>query len=113
MAETITLKQGEAKLLTLTVTDGRGTAVDLSGCTLFLAVKQRKGEDSTFAKIHSDFDLSQAAQGIISVFLDDADTNQPPGPYVGELKVTFPGAFPATIEKSRDLALSIERAVTS
>lgn len=113
MAETITLKQGEAKKLTLMVTDGGGAAVDLSGCTLFLAVKRLKGDDYAFSKDHNAFNLSQAAQGIISVFLVDADTNRTPGPYVGELKVTFPGAAPATVEKSGDLVFSIERAVTA
>ncbi len=109
-----TIKQGEAKRLTLTVTDGNGAAVDLTGCTLFLGVKPHKGEgDYAFSKDHGDFDLSQAAQGIVSVFLADNDTLQTPGPYLGELKVTFPGAPPATVEKSGDLALTIERAVTS
>ncbi len=108
-----TIKQGEAKKLTLTVTDETGAAVDLTGCTLFLAVKRHKGEvDYSFSKNHDAFDLSQADQGIVSVFLADSDTQQNPGPYVGELKITFPGAAPATVEKSADLALSIERAVT-
>ena len=113
MAETITLKQGEAKLLTLTVTDESGAAVNLSGCTLFLGVRRPKGEAYAFSKVQSDFNLSQAGQGIVSVFLGNTDTTQTPGPYVGELKVTFPGAAPNTVEKSGDLALSIERAVTA
>ncbi|RJR48282.1 MAG: hypothetical protein C4567_00195 [Deltaproteobacteria bacterium] len=112
MAETVNLKQGEAKKLTLTVTDETGAAVDLSDCTLFLAVKPPKGEGYAFSKNHGDFDLSQAALGIISVFLAQTDTDRTPGPYVGELKVIIPGA-PATVEKSGDLALSIERAVTA
>lgn len=113
MAETITLKQGEAKLLTLTVTDESGAAVNLSGCTLFLGVKRPKGEDYAFSKDHGAFNLNQAGQGIVSVFLGNTDTTQTPGPYVGELKVIFPGAAPVTVEKSGDLALTIERAVTA
>jgi hypothetical protein len=113
MAETITLKQGEAKKLHLTVTDENETAVDLSGATLFLGVKKKKNDlGYAISKNHAAFDLSQAAQGIVSVFLEGTDTNQTPGPYVGELKVTFPGAAPVTMEKSGDLAISIERAVT-
>jgi len=108
------IKQGEAKRLTLTVTDGSGAAVDLTGCTLFLAVKAHKGaNDYAFSKEHGAFDLSQAAQGVVSVFLAAADTLQTPGPYVGELQVTFPGAAPVTVEKSGDLAMIIERAVTA
>jgi hypothetical protein len=113
MAETITLKQGEAKLLTLTVTDTSGAAVNLDGCTFFLGVKAPKGENYVFSKEHDDFNLGQAGQGIVSVFLGDTDTNQTPGPYVGELKVIFPGAAPVTVEKSGDLAVSIERAITA
>ena len=108
------IKQGEAKKLTLTVTDENGATVDLTGCTLFLAVKRHKGEgDYAFSKDHGAFDLSQAAQGIVSVFLEETDTQQTPGPYVGELQVTFPGEPPATVEKSGDMALTIERAVTA
>jgi hypothetical protein len=108
-----TIKQGEAKKLTLTVTDETGAVVDLTGCTLFLAVKRHKGEgEYAFSKEHGAFDLSQAAQGIVSAFLEETDTLQTPGPYVGELQVTFPDAPPATVEKSADLALTIERAVT-
>ena len=113
MAEIITFKQGEAKLLTLTVTDESGAAVNLSGCTLFLGVKRPKGEDYAFSKDHSDFNLSQAGLGTVSIFLGTTDTNQTPGPYVGELKVIFPGAAPNTVEKSGDLTLTIERAVTA
>ena len=77
-------------------------------------VKRHKGEgDYAFSKEHGAFDLSQAAQGIVSVFLAAADTLQTPGPYVGELQVTFPGPPPATVEKSADLALTIERAVAT
>lgn len=109
----VILKQGEAKTLTLTVIDENGAAVNLTDCTFFLGVKRQKGDASyTFSKEHSAFEVSQAAQGIVSVFLADTDTNQAPGPYVGELKVTFPGAPPATVEKSGDLTLIIERAVT-
>jgi len=112
MAKVIILKQGEAKRLTLTVTDENGGAVDLTGCTLLLAVKGHKGEDYAFAKEHETFDLSRASAGVVSVFLGSGDTGQVPGPYVGELRVTFPGPAPVTVEKSGDLALVIERSVT-
>jgi hypothetical protein len=110
----VTLKQGEAKRFTLTVTDGNGAAVDLTGCSLFLAAKRHKQDaEYAFSKEHSSFDVNQAGQGIVSVFVTGADTNQVPGLYVGELKVTFPGAPPATVEKSGDLIFSIEESVTA
>ncbi|MBI4644197.1 MAG: hypothetical protein HY743_10865 [Deltaproteobacteria bacterium] len=110
----LVVKQGEAKPFPMQVVDLAGDPVDLSGCTVFLGVKQRKGDaEYTFSKADSDFDKSQVTQGIISVFLTATDTNQVHGPYVGELKVTFPGAPPATVEKSGDLTLVIEQAVTA
>jgi len=114
MTKSITLKQGEAKTVTLTVKDKEtGEAVDLTGAELFLGVKQQKSDaQPTFSKSDADFDKSQANQGIIRVFLNAADTAQTPGPYVGELKVSWP-VIPEAIEKSSDLTLIIEEAVTS
>jgi hypothetical protein len=110
MANSVSLKQGEAKTLKLTVTD-RGEAVDLTNATLFLGVKRQKSDAQyTFSKLDAAFDKGQAAQGKVSVFLAGADTTQIPGPYVGELKVTYPGT-PTVIDKSSDLVLIIEEAV--
>lgn len=105
------LKQKEAKTLTLTVTRN-GSPVDLSGCTLFLGVKGRKDDTQyTFSKNDADFDKSQAAQGVVSVFLSGEDLDQEPGDYVAELKVQFSGT-PTAIEKSADFYLLIQQAVT-
>ena len=105
------LKQGEAKTLTLTVTDEYGAVVDVSAATLALGVKLNKNQaDYTFQKQNSDFDKSQSVQGIISVFLTATDTNQTPGTYVGELSVTWPGS-PEVIEKTADIDLKIMKSV--
>jgi len=112
MAKFITVKQGEAKNLTLTVTDS-GVAVDLMGATLFFGVKRQKSDAAyIFSKDDEDFDKGQVAQGIIRVFLTAANTAQTPGPYVGELKVSWPGN-PARVDKSSNLALIVEEAVTA
>ncbi|MEW6386821.1 MAG: hypothetical protein AB1491_04810 [Thermodesulfobacteriota bacterium] len=109
MASQVTLKQGEAKTLTLTVTEA-GQAVDLSGATLFLGVKRYKTDTAyTFSKNDGDFNKTQAAQGMVSVFLTGADTDREPGAYVGELKAAFPGSV---VEKSTDWLVLIEAAVT-
>jgi hypothetical protein len=111
MAKAVTIKQGEAKTLKLTVTED-GAVVNLTGATLFLGVKKTKADAAyAFSKDDADFGKGQADTGLIKVFLSGTDTAQPPGPYVGELKVTYPGS-PATIEKSTDLMLIIEEAVT-
>jgi hypothetical protein len=105
------LKQKEAKTLTLTVTRD-GSPVDLSGCTLFLGVKHHKDDTQyTFSKNDADFDKSQTAQGVVSVFLSGDDLDQDPGDYVAELKVQFSGS-PAVIDKSADFYLLIQQAVT-
>ena len=111
MPTPLMLKQGEAKTLTLTVKED-GAPADLTGATLFLGVKKIKSDQEyTFSKDDEDFDKGQAAQGTVSIFLAAADTGQEPGPYVGELKVTFPGS-PQVVEKSGDLALVVQEAVT-
>ena len=105
----MSFKQGEAKSLTLTVKED-GAGVDLSAATLFLGAKKAKADmDFIIQKEDADFDKSQAASGVVSVFLSATDLNINPGPYVAELKVTFPNA---TIDKSADLAFVIEAAVT-
>ncbi len=105
------LKQKEAKTLTLTVTR-EGSPVDLSQCTLFLGVKERKDDTQyAFSKNDADFDKSQAVQGVVSVFLSGEDLDQDPGDYVAELKVQFSGT-PTVTEKSADFYLLIQEAVT-
>ena len=104
----VSFKQGEAKTLTLTVTEG-GTAVDLSAATLEFAVKKRKSDTSyVIRKEDGDFDKTQAADGIVSVDLSAADTDQDPWSYIGELKVSFSAS---SIDKSADLTVVIEQAV--
>jgi hypothetical protein len=105
------LKQGEAKTLTLTITDDYGAAVDLSSATLALGVKLTKRETSyAFEKIDSDFNKTLALQGVVSVFLTSTDTNLAHGIYVGELKVTWPGS-PVVVEKTADIELRIIKSV--
>jgi hypothetical protein len=107
----IILKQGEAKTLAITVKNNYGAAVDLSAATLFLGVKKDKSEaDYTFSKADQEFDKSQAANGIVSVNLSTADTDQPEATYIGELKCAWAGSV---IDKSEDFFLQIKRAVTA
>jgi hypothetical protein len=109
--EKIVLKQGEAKTIAITVTDAAGAAVDLSGATLTLGVKKTKA-DASFAieKDDTDFDKAQAASGIISVNLEETDTDLAEGTYVGELKCEWTGP-PEVIDKSADFFIQIKGAV--
>ena len=108
--EKMVIKQGEAKTVTFTVKDGLGTGVDLSGAALLLGVKKDKSEvEYTFSKADSEFDKSQAANGIVSVNLSAEDTDQPEATYIGELKCSWTGPV---IKKSEDFFLQVKRAVT-
>ena len=108
--EKMVIKQGEAKTVTFTVKDALGTGVDLSGAALLLGVKKDKSEaEYTFSKTDLEFDKSQAANGVVSVNLNAADTDQPEAAYIGELKCAWTGPV---IKKSEDFFLQIKRAVT-
>jgi len=107
----VVFKQGEAKTLTLTITDEHGATVDLSGATLTLAFKKAKA-DAVYKIIKGDvaFNKTMIASGIVSVDLAEADTDLAEGTYIGELKATW-GPGPNTIEKSADFYLQIKGAV--
>jgi hypothetical protein len=104
-----TLKQGEAKTITLTVTENE-EAVDLSTATLTFGIRNKHAAIVLVTIADADFNKTQAAAGIVSIFLTGTHTNQVEGEYVGELKAVFPGS-PQVIEKSADLAFSIKRAI--
>jgi hypothetical protein len=111
MSNKLVIKQGEAKTITLTVTDALGVGVDLSGAVLLLGVKKDRSEaEYTFAKDDQEFDKSQAAAGIVSVNLSAGDTDQPEAIYIGELKCAWAGAV---VKKSQDFFLQVKRAVTA
>ena len=113
MGGNITVKQGEAKTLTLTVKSRYGAVVDISGATLTLGVKRKKTDTSPIiSKVDADFDKTQAALGIVSVYLSATDTDQLEDDYVGELKCSWAGT-PAMIDKSADFTISIKRSVTT
>jgi len=107
----IAIKQGEAKTITFTVTDGLGAAVDLSEANLLLGVKKDKSdEEYTFTKTDEEFDKSQKAIGIVSVNLTATDTDQPEATYIAELRLSWAGPV---IKKSEDFFLQVKRAVTA
>jgi hypothetical protein len=111
MSEKLTVKQGEAKTLTFTVKDADGVAVDLSGATLTLGVKRDKSDSSyALTKDDNDFEKTQASLGIVTVDLEEADTDLDEATYIGELKCAWTGP-PAVIKKSADFYLQIKRAV--
>jgi hypothetical protein len=112
MSQEITMKQKEAKRVTITVSDN-GNPADLSNTTLFLGIKHRKSDaDCCITKSDAQFDKSQAGSGVVSIFFNSVDLDQEPGPYVGELKIVFPDQD-GTIEKTSDIKLLIAQSVTN
>ena len=110
MNKQVTFKQKEAKILTLTINEN-GNPVNLTGTELFLGVKKHKNDVGyVFSKADADFNKAQAASGIVTVFLTPIDLDQEAGPYVAELRV---GYLDGTIDKSTDLILVINQAITS
>jgi hypothetical protein len=111
MSEKLTLKQGEAKTITFTVKDSGGATVNLSAATLTLGVKKLKADMAyAITKADAAFGKTQAALGIVSVDLIEADTNLLEGTYVGELKCEWTGP-PEVIDKSADFFIQIKGAV--
>ena len=106
----VTIKQGEAKTLTLTVTDQSGAAINLSAATLTLGVKKAKSDTAyAITKADAAFGKTQAALGIVTVPLTAIETTLAEGTYVGELKCSWSAG--AVIEKSADFYLQIKGAV--
>jgi hypothetical protein len=107
------LKQGEAKTIRMTVKDGSGVPVDLSGATLLLGVKKGKSEAAyALSKGDADFDKSRASEGIVSVHLTAEDTDLEEATYIGELRCAWPGP-PEVVDKSADFFIQIRQAVTT
>lgn len=105
----ITIKQGEAKSVRFTITDGT-SEVNVSAATLSFSIKADKRHAAALvSKADGDFDKSQAAIGIVTVPLSSSDTDMAPIMYVGEVTVTF-GV--SRVEKSGDINIKVERAVT-
>jgi len=107
----VVLKQGESKVVTLTIRDEAGALVDVSAATLTLGVK-RSALDVLYAfqKADTDFNKANADDGVVTVPFLEVDTNQPEGGYIGELKAAW-GGNPPTIEKSMNFYIQIRQAV--
>lgn len=108
MTSAIEVKQGEAKTLTFTVTDGSGGVVDLTGATFLFEVEDAPGTP-LFQILDAAFDKTDVLLGIVTAPLAAIDTNNPPRKYESELRITFPGV---DVDKSITIAFTIIRAIT-
>ena len=87
MAMDMELKVGEEKTVTITYAD----SLDVSGATLSFAAKRDLDDDATiFTKENADFDVTNAATGIVTFEMDDTDVTTAMS-LVGECTATFSG----------------------
>ncbi len=104
----ISIKQGEAKTLTFTITED-GASLDLSKATLSFAVKEQKTDtEYIIEKTLGNFDISGASSGKVSITLSSSDTAVAPESYVAELRVEID---PSNIYKSDDIDFIVEESV--
>jgi len=94
-ANSLEVYRGETKTLNLTVKDGAGNLVDLTGSTLYFTVKKREAErDCVIQKISSDTAqieiASPATRGTAEIFLYPSDTNIDPGKYRFDIWIVLP-----------------------
>ena len=103
----ITMKQREAKPITLTITDSDGTGVDCSSTTCSFKLVQKHGGTVFMEKEDADFDKTDAATGILVFDISTTDSNIPAYVYTGEAKIIFTST---NIDKSQDIVFTIEKA---
>lgn len=105
MANSITVKQREAKTISLTLS---GTS-SLAGATFQFRVKAKKSDSAyIILKEDSSFDKTDIADRIITFKLSTSDLDQIPMMYVSELKIIFDAD---NVDKSKDIKFEIRETV--
>jgi len=110
----IKLIQGEAKPVTPQVTE-KGKPVPIPPeATLLLGVKKNKDDAAyVFTMEDADFNRSQADRGILSFYVTPGHTNNSPGVYAAQLKITFTPGPPEETEKTDPFEIEIEKAIVT
>ena len=106
------LKRGEAKTITLTVTDpdNDDAPIDVSAATLTFNLRPHIGSSiSCFQKDNAAFDKSQGTLGIVRFDVSSTDTNRV-GTFYGELKIQF---STSNIDKSKTFEIKFSEAITA
>lgn len=103
----ISIKQGEARTLSFTITDLDGEAISVTDATMSFVVKEQKTDtEYMIEKEHDVFDMTYASDGIVTLPLSDTDTDIEPESYVAELKAEIDSA---NIIKSEDIDFVVEK----
>ena len=86
MADSVTMVQGESKILTYNVVDENGTAVNVTGATGLWELSRSPGDTAILTKTTAD-DIT-AAGTTVTVSLSSTDTADLEGVYWMELSIT-------------------------
>ena len=89
MANNNTMKQGEAKTITFTVTDNDGDAVDCSSTTASFKLVKELGGATFLTKVDADFDKTDAITGILYVNVSSVESNIDCDKYFSQLTLQF------------------------
>lgn len=104
MAMDLELKVGEEKTVTITYAN----SLDVSGATFTFAAKRDLDDDSAiFTKVTADFNVANAATGIVTFEMDDTDVTSPMT-LIGECIATFSGT---SKDKTEYITMYIKEAV--
>jgi len=113
----ITVKNGEAKVIPFQVNDTSGNAVDVSGAASIDFVV-RDGYDDTdttyITKVTADFDVTDAATGLILCTLETTDlafSAIAEGVYLSELKIVFTAV--TDVDISSNVSFKVDRSLFS
>lgn len=82
----ITIIQGEGKTIPLTFVDEDGDPVDLTSATMSFKLAANLTDTPLISKTHSDFDMTDAADGIAYFDVSTTETNIDTGAYIGQGK---------------------------
>lgn len=109
MAMNIEVKKGEEKAVSVQYADtDDGSPPDLSSATMsFVAKADRDDTTAAFSKEHADFDMTNAATGLVLFTLDNADTATA-GTFAGEVTATFSAT---SLDRTKTLTIWIEESV--
>lgn len=104
MAMDLELTVGEEKLITITYED----SLDVSGATMSFAAKRDLDDsDTVFTKVHGDFDMTNAATGVVTFEMDDTDVTETMT-LIGECVATFSGT---SKDKTEYITIWVKEAV--
>ena len=88
MPNTVSIRRGDTRTLTITITDANGAAFDLSGYTMYLTAKKDPTDDDADAIFKKTATIAVPASGVGSVALTSVDTAQDIGAYYYDVEIT-------------------------